>query len=139
MTYTSQHVPVLVTPSMKPILCLVVSAMLLALTPPVVADWTFVRGDVSGDGDLQINDALAGLDYLFGGATVACLDAVDANDDGGLDVSDPIFTLHFLFADGAPPAPPFPLCGVDPTIDGIGCEGSQGACPPAPAPLPARR
>ena len=36
-----------------------------------------------------------------------------------LDVSDPIALLTYLFADGSPPAGPFPDCGFDTTPDGL--------------------
>ena len=44
-----------------------------------------------------------------------CEDAADANDDEALDISDAIYVLGSLFVGGAPPPPPFPDCGADPT------------------------
>ena len=35
-----------------------------------------------------------------------CLDALDANDDGTVDVADPIFGLAHLFSSGPPPPAP---------------------------------
>jgi len=50
------------------------------------------------------------LDYLFvGGATPGCLDAADANDDGKVDISDPLRILFSLFGQSErsrPPGPP---------------------------------
>ncbi len=65
------------------------------------------------------------LDHLFGGVeAVACPDAFDANDTGGLDVSDGIFLLLHLYGAGrAPPAPGPDECGKDATPnDGLGCR-----------------
>ena len=54
------------------------------------------------------------LSALFlGGRRSSCLDAADANDDGKIDVSDPVATLRHLFSDGAElEAPVYPDCGV---------------------------
>ncbi|MCA8960512.1 MAG: hypothetical protein KDC38_08365 [Planctomycetes bacterium] len=82
----------------------------------------FTRGDVNGDGLFDIGDAVAGLDHLFGGATLACDDALDANDDGGKDIGDAVSILATLFSGGSPPPAPFPDCGEDPTADALTCD-----------------
>lgn len=83
---------------------------------------TFVRGDASGDGSVNIGDAIAVLSYLFGGGTLGCLDASDVNDDGTLNISDPIFLLAFLFSGGSTPGQPYPTAGPDPTPDALSCN-----------------
>ena len=50
-------------------------------------------------------------------------------DDEGVDISDGIFVLYFLFQNGpAPEAPGAFLCGEDPTVDptgdNLGCDVS---------------
>lgn len=82
----------------------------------------FIRGDVNGDGKLNITDVIRTLTALFGGGNLpACQDRVDANDDGKLDISDAIRSLLFQFS-GAPPLPePFPEEGADPTNDDLVC------------------
>ena len=88
----------------------------------------FLRGDVDLDSDLTIGDPIIVLNYLFkGGAPPSCLDAADASDAGRIDVSSPIYLLNYLFVDGPPPPDPFPICGPDPTEDGLGCV--DGGCP----------
>jgi len=66
-----------------------------------------------------------------GGPAPACADAGDANDDGKLDIGDPIYTLNALFADGPdirPPSGAIPdACGFDPTDDALDCA-SYPAC-----------
>jgi hypothetical protein len=37
-------------------------------------------------------------------------------------ITDAIRILLFLFDDGGRPSPPFPLCGVDGTPDGLTCD-----------------
>ena len=76
----------------------------------------------------ELIDAATGratLNWLFrGGPDPSCLDAADANDDGQVDVSDPLFTLFFLFLEGEEPPPPGPVVpGLDPTPDELDCSG----------------
>ncbi|MGQ9590550.1 MAG: alpha-2-macroglobulin family protein [Planctomycetota bacterium] len=87
---------------------------------------TFVRGDSTDDGKVDISDAVTALAYLFlGGAAPDCLDASDANDDGTLNITDPIYLLGYLFLGGPAPPAPFPEAGEDPTRDLVGCRGSS--------------
>jgi len=82
----------------------------------------FRRGDVNADGRVDIADVIEGLMWLFdGGAEPPCRDALDANDDGLLNVADPIGIAHFLFA-SSPMAPPVDACGSDPTGDRLSCR-----------------
>ena len=75
--------------------------------------------------------ALALLNYLFAPPSPApiCFDAADANDDGGLDLSDAIFLIRFLFAFDCQPPAPYPGCGNDvDDNDLLGCA-SYPVCP----------
>ncbi|HZN60265.1 MAG TPA: hypothetical protein VFD71_19490, partial [Planctomycetota bacterium] len=67
--------------------------------------------------------------YLFLGGTVpVCPDAVDADDNGRLEITDPIRILGYLFLGGTqPPAPGPNACGPDPTPDALGACASS--CP----------
>ncbi len=86
----------------------------------------FIRGDANQDQSVDIADAIAILGYLFsGGGDGGCLAATDANADSTTNVADAITVLTHLFAQGGPLAPPFPGCGVDPTVD----EGDCGNPP----------
>jgi glucose/arabinose dehydrogenase len=100
------------------------------LVPASVPPTTFKRGDGNGDKELNVSDVVFGLDQLFGGeqaGELSCLDSLDANDDGGVDVSDSAYTLNFLFGLGPAPEAPFAECGADPTEDALDCELST--CP----------
>jgi hypothetical protein len=89
---------------------------------------SFRRGDVIPDRSLNLTDVISLLEYmLLGGDAPGCLEAADANDDGELDISDPIRILLALFG-GQAPLPP-PSCGPDPTEDTLGC-GAPAACGP---------
>ena len=89
----------------------------------------FRRGDVTGDGSVDLTDGVAVLNALFlGGSPLSCQDAADANDSGELDLTDGVLVLNFLFLGQGPPAPPGPgVCGSDPTADGLTCD-SHPAC-----------
>jgi len=77
---------------------------------------------------VEITDAILVLGRLFlGEAEVPCLDAADANDDGEVDISDPVAILGYLFTGGTPLPPPQPEPGPDPTGDGLGCAQGLGA------------
>ena len=65
----------------------------------------FVRGDVNGDGELGMNDALAILKKLYGGGrALDCDDAADFNDNGVLEMADAVSILHYLYLGKAPPS-----------------------------------
>jgi len=81
----------------------------------------FIRGDANRDAHIDISDAVHILTYLFGNGILTCLDAADVNDDGKVNIADPIALLAHLFAGSAPPPPPWPTPGVDPTDDGLDC------------------
>ncbi|MFN0058496.1 MAG: dockerin type I repeat-containing protein [Planctomycetota bacterium] len=83
---------------------------------------TFIRGDSTGNGIIDIADAIYLLNYLFVfGAAPPCLDAADVNDTGAIDITDPIVLLAYLFAAGPQPPQPFPAPGGDPTGDTLDC------------------
>ena len=52
-----------------------------------------------------------------------CLDAMDTNDDGGVDISDPVLVLLYLFnGNDTIPHPGARIAGFDPTDDGLFCN-----------------
>lgn len=88
----------------------------------------FRRGDSNNDGQFNIADVVFIISYLFTqGEEPACLDAADANDDSGLDISDPVYLSTYFFVGGPPPPPPFTMTDQDPTDDLLGCEASTWA------------
>ena len=99
------------------------------LLSPVPAQ-DFVRGDVNQDTKVDIADIATMVAFLVGDASfpfpfLPCEDATDANDDGAINVADPLFVLNYLFLGGDPPPDPGPSlddCGPDPTADPLDCE-----------------
>ncbi|MEM7164419.1 MAG: hypothetical protein AAF581_03090 [Planctomycetota bacterium] len=103
--------------------------VLLAAPLKPLAGADFIRGDATADGTLNISDAIFTLSYLvLGGAPPPCMDGADIDDNGAVNIVDPVQLLHFLFAGFAMPAPPFPNCGNDPTMDVLDCA-SHAFCP----------
>ncbi len=87
----------------------------------------FRRGEVNGDGELDVSDVITTLIRLFASPEAfACSDAADVNDSGSADISDAVYSLHFLFLGGPAPLPPFEICGMDPTEDTLDCVSFSG-------------
>ena len=101
------------------------SSIATALAPPCSEE--FIRGDVNGDGGVDIADAVNTLGYLFTGDLISCEVAADSNDDSAVNVADAIYLLGYLFSGTANPPAPHPNCGADPTPDSLGCTNS-GSC-----------
>ena len=77
---------------------------------------SFIRGDVDGNGSVSaLPDAIYLLDFGFnGGAALPCEDAADVDGDNDISVLvDTLALLNWQFNFGAPPASPFPDCGLD--------------------------
>ncbi len=77
----------------------------------------FRRGDCNDSGKADLSDAIAVLQFLFGGGNPSlCANACDTNNDEGLDISDAVFLLSYLFSGGPPPVEPGPdpSCAPDP-------------------------
>jgi hypothetical protein len=100
----------------------------------------FVRGDANLDGRVSLADASFLVDALYlGGPKPKCLDAVDTDDDGRIDVdegADLVALLDWLYrSTGARALPaPFPLPGPDPTSDALDCADPAVVPPGPPAP-----
>ena len=88
----------------------------------------FIRGDADGSGSLNVLDVTAVLGSLFADESdLRCEDAADADDSGDLELLDGVYLANTLFLNGPPPAFPFPNCGVDATLDELGC--AEYGCP----------
>ncbi len=96
----------------------------------------FRRGDVDDGGTVFVLDAITFVGRVFGDNNlpeIKCQDAWDINDDGSIDISDPIYLLYHLFLGGpAVPPPTGEACGLDPTEDGLSCGVTYETCPDDP-------
>jgi hypothetical protein len=86
--------------------------------PPAV----FVRGEVNGDGRVDISDGVKVVLHLFRGVAIDCQDAADANDDESLNVTDVVYLLDHMYRGGPAPAAPYPSRGPDPAGAALGCS-----------------
>lgn len=108
------------SPGQYPYFCRPHEAM--AMNGVVHVQQRFLRGDATGEGKVNVLDAVEALSFLFRSlGRRPCEDALDANDDGRLDLSDPVFLLGFLFLRKAPLPRPYPFEGVDASDDGLRC------------------
>lgn len=82
----------------------------------VTPELWFVRGEVNGDGRVDIGDAIALIGFLFvGGSAPTPPEAGDVNDDDSTDLADSVYLLDFLFRGHPAPPAPFPDSGPDPS------------------------
>ena len=86
----------------------------------------FRRGDVNGDGEVNISDPVNIPIYLFDNGTLSCENATDSNDDGSINLADAIQVLGYLFNGSGPLPAPFSTCGDDPTPDTLECASYDG-------------
>lgn len=127
----------------KPYLGCTITALLLLLTAPTPGLRAqvprFVRGDINLDGGVSFADVVSYLQFRYlGGAAPDCMDAADVDDNGMIDTAtsaDAFFLFDWLLRRRGSPTTlpaPFPLPGVDPTADGLGCA-QFATTPPGPA------
>ncbi len=65
---------------------------------------TTIPGDVTGDEQVDVADALFLINYLFGdGPPPTPLETGDVNCDGSVNIADPLYLINYLFVEGAPP------------------------------------
>ncbi len=97
----------------------------------------FVRGDCNGDGEVNVSDAIYGLQWIFaGGPEPGCVAAANVDGAGDIDLTDPIHLLLHLFAGGPAPVAPFPECGPGTLpADDATCEEAPGDCQTVASPL----
>jgi len=95
---------------------------------PEAPDDRFLRGDANSDGNRDVGDAIFLLDHSFRrGEEPPCRKAGDVNDDGRINIVDPMALVSGLFRDQEPGAGVLGPCDRDGTVDTLTC--AQGGCP----------
>ena len=86
-----------------------------------------LRGDVTGDAQIDLADPVLLLDHLYQGASIPCRAAADASANGQIDLADPMRLLMLLFQQGPGLPHPWPSCGWihPPRFD---CEEAAADC-----------
>jgi hypothetical protein len=64
--------------------------------------YSFLGGDVSGDGTVDVGDVFYLINTLFASGP-APVGSADANGDGHVDIADVFYLINYLFAGGPPP------------------------------------
>jgi hypothetical protein len=65
-----------------------------------------IRGDVNGDGALDITDLIFMVDYSFAnGQAPVCEEEADVNGDGTVDITDLVYLVDYSFSSGPAPVP----------------------------------
>lgn len=107
---------------------LMVAFLIFGASPTPTNGEPFTRGDVNGDGGVDISDAISLHFFLFtGGAPPRLgLDAADFDDDGYVNNGDTVQLTNFLFLNGPEPAEPFPESGADATPPPAVVGGAAG-------------
>jgi len=87
----------------------------------------YIRGDADGNGRINVLDAVLTIGVVLDAlpAPFDCTEALNASDDGGVDLRDALVLLQYVFLHGAPLAAPFPDCG---THFSLGCRESSPGC-----------
>jgi len=63
------------------------------------------RGEVTGDGVIDLGDLLYLISYLYKGGLAPCpMEAGDVNCDGVVDLGDVLYVISYLYKGGPPPA-----------------------------------
>jgi len=88
---------------------------------PMFGQAPFVRGDVDGDAEVTLADALTLLRSLSQRTTLPCQDAADFDDDGTVSIADYGFLVDHIIGARPRPANPFPEPAGDPTDDLLQC------------------
>ena len=83
---------------------------------------TFIRGDANGNNGVDIADAVKILLHLFKGAATNCQDALDADDNEQINITDAVHLLQFLLNRGPAIPAPYPAAGTDPSGAALGCS-----------------
>ncbi|MBI4584506.1 MAG: hypothetical protein HY717_10860 [Planctomycetes bacterium] len=87
----------------------------------------FRRGDVDGNGRLNIADAIISIYRIILNHKkfFDCDGALDSNGDSRLNLSDPLAIVLWLFQGGQPLPAPFRSCNCDPFKSSLGCTQSN--------------
>ncbi len=91
--------------------------------PTDIPQVRFLRGNCNGDDAINLADPIEGLLHLFVDARpLQCEDACDANAQNGIDISDMIYLLDYLFLGGPQP-------GAVPNCEEASVNCAEAVCP----------
>ena len=100
-------------------------------TAPAGGVGPFARGDCNADGNSDLSDGVAQLNFSFlGGAEPPCKSACDFSGDGQLGITNAVYFFNALFQGGPPVAEPraCEVSGLSTDIE-IGCADASSCAP----------
>jgi len=69
-----------------------------------LSQYSFLRGDANGDGEINVTDAVYLINYLFiSGPAPQPWQAGDVNCDDVVNINDIVYLINYLFVPGSPP------------------------------------
>lgn len=98
------------------------NAILEVIFTDTVQPTRFNRGDANGDSKINVTDGVLVAQNIFfkvakpGLVKFNCDDMLDVDDNGRLEVADPLLLLRFIFLHGPAPSAPFRACGADSAV-----------------------
>lgn len=82
----------------------------------------FIRGDLDGNGVIDVNDARAIFTLVEGKLRIPCMESADVNGDGIIGREDGVRLMNFIMTGQNPPGSPWPDCGPTPgSASPLGC------------------
>jgi len=94
----------------------------LGFLPKLKSRRLFVRGDVDGNGNIDVSDARAIFALIDEKRRIECMESADVDGNGIIDRKDGIRLMNFVMTGQKPPPSPWPDCGPTPQPGGLlGC------------------
>lgn len=82
----------------------------------------FIRGDLDGNGVIDVNDARGIFTLVEGKLRIVCMESADVDGNGIIGREDGVRLMNFIMTGQKPPAAPWPGCGPTPrSASSLGC------------------
>ncbi len=82
----------------------------------------FIRGDLDGNGMVDVNDAREIFALAENQLRIVCMESADVDGNGKIGREDGVRLMNFIMTGQNPPAAPWPGCGPAPKADSsLGC------------------
>ena len=82
----------------------------------------FIRGDLDGNGMVDVNDAKAIFALVENQLGSVCMESADVDGNGMIERQDGVSLMNFLMTGQNPPVSPWPVCGPTPkSASPLGC------------------
>ncbi|MCH2367737.1 MAG: hypothetical protein MK554_11060, partial [Planctomycetes bacterium] len=94
----------------------------LGTVPKLKSRHLFLRGDLDGNGTIDVLDARSIFTLVETGGRIECMESADVDGNGIIDREDGVRLMNFIMSGQNPPIAPWPDCGPKPQPGGsLGC------------------